>query len=82
MSRKRRGMIVKNTEERPVSIALATRTVVLESGQEQALTAEEVKDPVLREFLQVRAVSIVRPTTEAEEETLRQALTDRERADS
>ena len=77
-------MIVKNTEERPVSIELATRTVVLESGQTQALTAEEVKDPVLREFLQVRAVSIVRPTTEDEEETLRQHLIDldRERADS
>ena len=75
-------MIVKNTEDRPVSIALATRTVVLESGAQQALTAEEVKDPVLREFLQVRAVSIVRPTTEAEEEELRQGLADRERADS
>ena len=75
-------MIVKNTEERPVSIELATRTVVLDSGQEQALTAEEVKDPVLREFLQVRAVSIVRPTTEAEEDELRQHLADRERADS
>ena len=52
MSRKRKGVIVKNTEERSVEIKLTTRTLVIHPGQECALTADEVKDPVLRENLQ------------------------------
>lgn len=78
MSRKRKGMIIKNTHDRPVEIVLKTRTLVLRSGDEQAITSEEVKDPSLREKLQVRAVSIVRPTTEAEEDELRRHLAEGE----
>ncbi|MFQ5570193.1 MAG: hypothetical protein ACE5G0_11000 [Rhodothermales bacterium] len=74
MSRKRKGMVIKNTNDRAVEINLASRTLVVRPGEEYAVTAEEVKDPALREHLQVRAVSIVRPTTEEEEEDVRRML--------
>ncbi len=74
MAKKRRGMIIKNANTRPVEIAMATRTIRLEPGQEEVISAEEVRDAVLREHLQVRAISIVRPTTEEEEEALRRIL--------
>ena len=74
MSRKRKGMIIKNTEERSVKITLATRTLVIRPGEEYALTADEVMDPILRENLQVRTISIVRPTTEAEEDDVQRLL--------
>jgi len=63
-------MLIKNTNPRPVKIVMATRTLVLQPGEEQLITADEVRDTVLREKLQVRAISIVRPATEAEEEAL------------
>lgn len=82
MSRKRKGMIIKNTNDRAVLIDLATRSLRIGPGDEFAITAEEVKDPALREHLQVRAVSIVRPTTDAEEEELRRCLAeDQQRAE-
>ncbi len=74
MSRKRKGMIVKNTEERSVEINLATRTLVIHPGEEYPVSADEVKDPVLRENLQVHTISIVRPMTEAEEDELQRLL--------
>ena len=64
-------MIVKNTDERPVVIKMATRTIRIGGGEEKMITAEEVRDVQLRENLQVRAISIVRPTTEEEETELR-----------
>ncbi|MDX1741513.1 MAG: hypothetical protein R3178_09480 [Rhodothermales bacterium] len=70
-SRKRRGMIIKNTHLKAVEIAMKSRTIVVEPGQELLLTAEEVRDPILREHLQVRSVSIVRPATEEEEQEFR-----------
>ena len=74
MSRKRKGMIVKNTEERTVEINLATRTLVIHPGEEYPISADEVKDPVLRENLQVRTISILRPATEAEEDEVQRLL--------
>ena len=74
MSRKRKSMIVKNTEERTVEINLATRTLVIHPGEEYPISADEVKDPVLRENLQVHTISIVRPMTEAEEDELQRLL--------
>lgn len=74
MAKKRRGMIVKNTNERAVEIQMSTRLLRVEPGEEQAITADEVRDPVLRENLQVRSVSIVRPATPEEEEALRDTL--------
>lgn len=69
-TRERRGMVIKNTDTRPVSIDMATRTIVLEPGGEKLITADEVKDSNLRDYLQVRAISIVRPATSEEEDEL------------
>ena len=78
MSRKRKGMVVKNTEERTLEVNLATRSLVLHPGEEYLITADEVKDPVLREKLQVRAISIVRPMTDDEEDAVQRLLEEQE----
>ena len=70
MAKQRRGMLIKNTNTRPVDIEMKTRPIRLNPGQEKLITADEVRDSALREKLQVRAISIVRPSTEAEEEQL------------
>ena len=74
MSRKRKGMVIKNTDERTVEVKLTTRSLVIRPGEEYPITADEVKDPVLREKLQIRAISIVRPTTDAEEDAVQRLL--------
>lgn len=76
----RRGMIIKNTNDRPVEIEMATRRITVHPGEEKMITAEEVRDPTLRQSLQVRAISIVRPATEQEEEELRQQLEEGEKS--
>ncbi len=68
--RERRGMVIKNTDVRSVTIDMSTRKIVLDPGSEIAITADEVKDSTLRDYLQVRAISIVRPTTSEEEDLL------------
>ena len=73
-TRKRKGMLIKNTNLRPVEIQMSSRLIRLTPGEEQFITAEEVRDASLREHLQVRGVSIVRPATEEEEEALKQRL--------
>ena len=73
--RKRKGMWIKNTHARPVVIEMKTRTLQLDSGEELLVTAEEVLDSTLRAHLQVRAVSIVRPSKDEEEEALQRELT-------
>ncbi len=70
MGRQRRGMWIKNTNERPVELVLGTRTLRLDPGDELAVTPDEVRDASMREHLQVRTVVIVRPTTQEEEDTL------------
>ncbi len=72
--RERRGMFIKNTGDHSVQISMATRVVHLRAGEEKFLTAEEVRDPMLRESLQVRAISIVRPATTEETRELKQKL--------
>lgn len=72
--RKRKGMLIKNTNTRTVKIDMATRTIILEPGEEELVTAEEVLDATLRDFLQVRGVSIVRPARDEEEAELRERL--------
>lgn len=67
-------MWIKNTHARPVVIEMKTRTLQLGSGEEKLLTAEEVLDSTLRAHLQVRAISIVRPSTDDEEEALQKEL--------
>ena len=63
---KRRGMWIKNVAERPLSIRMRTRTIRMQAGEIVLITAEEVRDTVLREHLQVRSIAIVRPATYAE----------------
>lgn len=75
MERKRRGMVIKNTNDQPVRVDMATRTLTVGPGQEEPITSEEVRDPGLRRILQIRGIAIVRPTTEQEEEELRRKLT-------
>ena len=81
MSRKRKGMVIKNTDDRTVEVNLTTRSLVIRPGEEYPVTADEVKDPVLREKLQVRAISIVRPTTDDEEDALQRLLEEQEQTE-
>ncbi len=73
-TRKRKGMLIKNTNPHTVTIKMTTRTITLEPGDEELITAEEVLDDTLRTNLQVRGVSIVRPALEEEEAELRERL--------
>lgn len=61
-------MLIKNVSERQVEIGMTTRLLKLSAGEITLITAEEVRDAVLRDNLQVRSVAIVRPATEEEEE--------------
>ena len=70
MAKHRRGMLIKNTNDRAVKIEMKTRQISLKPGEEKFITAEEVRDEELRAKLQIRAISIVRPSTEAEEAML------------
>lgn len=67
-------MLIKNLSERPLTIEMATRTLELEAGGETAVTAEEVRDGILREHLQVRTIAVIRPTTSEENEQLEREL--------
>lgn len=73
-ARKRKGMLIKNTNPLSVTIEMASRVLTLEPGDEELITAEEVLDSSLREYLQVRGVSIVRPALDEEEEELKRHL--------
>lgn len=67
-------MIIKNTDPIPVDIEMEHRTVTIPPGEEVHITKEEVRDPELREVLQVRGVTIVRPATFEEDEELERRL--------
>ncbi len=62
----RKGMIIKNTDTESVVLRMTSRQLTINPGDERFVTAEEVRDPTLRESLQVRAISIVRPATDKE----------------
>lgn len=72
--RDRRGMLIKNNGDDAVQVSMASRTLKIGPGEEKFLTPEEVRDPSLREALQERSISIVRPATEAEDEVLRERI--------
>lgn len=59
----RKGMIIKNTDTESVGIEMSTRRIEIGPGDQHFITAEEVRDAVLRESLQVRAITIVRPAS-------------------
>ena len=67
-------MLIKNTNDRAVNIEMKNREIRLNPGEEKFITAEEVRDDQLRAKLQVRAISIVRPSTEEEEVELRKEI--------
>jgi hypothetical protein len=73
---KRSGMLIKNVSDRSLSIAMSSRTLNMEAGDEALVTSEEVRDVVLREQLQVRSIAVVRPATVAEEEELLRQLSE------
>ncbi|MDX1439043.1 MAG: hypothetical protein R3284_03980 [Rubricoccaceae bacterium] len=66
----RRGMLIKNVAERPLVIRLKKRVLRMKAGEEVLVTAEEVRDSVLRENLQLRTIAVVRPSTEEEADAL------------
>lgn len=70
----RRGMIIKNVSDGPMDLKLDTRTVHLDAGDERVVTADEVRDGVLRESLQLRTIAIVRPSTPEEAAALDEEL--------
>ena len=70
----RRGMLIKNVAERPLSIRLRTRVIKMAAEEEVLISAEEVRDSVLRENLQIRTIAIVRPATEEEGNALAREL--------
>lgn len=69
----RRGMLVKNVTEEPLTIRMAGRTLRFAPGDELVVSAAEVRDATLREHLQVRTIAIVRPSTDAEAAALEAA---------
>ena len=72
--RERRGMLIKNTGTETVSVTMDTRTLDIGPGEEKFITPEEVRDDKLREALQIRTISIVRPATKQEDLTLQEQL--------
>lgn len=67
-------MLIKNSGTRSVRIEMASRTVDINPGEEVFITPEEVLDPKLREALQIREITIVRPATTEEDVALRERL--------
>jgi hypothetical protein len=67
-------MLIKNLSEQSLTIRMATRKLELDAGEEIAVTAEEVRDAVLRDHLQVRTIAVVRPTTAEENDDLKRVL--------
>lgn len=63
-------MIIKNVCEKAIDLRLDTRTVSLGPGDERPVSPVEVKDPILRNALQLRTIAIVRPTTSEESAAL------------
>lgn len=70
----RRGMLIKNVSEAPVELRLDDRTVHLDPGDERVVSAAEVRQPVLRESLQLRTIAVVRPSTDEEAAALAEDL--------
>lgn len=62
----RRGMVIKNVTDAPITVRLDTREIALESQEETPVTAEEVRDATLRDAMQRRTIAVVRPTTAEE----------------
>ena len=64
--RKRKGMIIKNTDKKPLTVKLKHREFGLPPGGEAPITSDEVMEDAMRDLLQIRQLAIVRPLTEQE----------------
>ena len=64
--RNRKGMIIKNTNKRTISVKLDGRKLDIQPGEQVSVTADEVMDNALRDLLQVRDLAIVRPLSDEE----------------
>lgn len=67
-------MLIKNNGTETVRISMSSRVLRIDPGEEKFITPDEVRDDTLREALQERSISIVRPATAAEDEALRERL--------
>lgn len=67
-------MLIKNNGTETVRISMSSRVLRIDPGEEKFITPDEVRDDTLREALQERSISIVRPATPAEDEALRERL--------
>lgn len=70
----RRGMLIKNVSEAPLDLRLDDRMLHLDPGDERVVSATEVRQPVLRESLQLRHIAVVRPSTDEEAAALADEL--------
>lgn len=70
-------MLITNNGTETVRVSMSSRLLRLDPGEEEFITPDEVRDPMLREALQERSIAIVRPATPAEDEALRERLEDR-----
>ena len=68
---RRKGMIIKNTGRKAITVKMARRSLRLPPGGQAPITADEVLDEGLRGLLQVRELAIVRPITWAEEREIK-----------
>ncbi len=66
IARHRKGMIIKNTNKKAISVKLEGRKIEIPAGGMVPVTSQEVMDNALRDLLQVRELAIVRPLTEEE----------------
>ncbi len=68
IARHRKGMIIKNTNKKAITVRLEGREIDIPAGGTVPVTSQEVMDNALRDLLQVRELAIVRPLTEEENE--------------
>lgn len=74
IARHRKGMIIKNTNKKAISVKLQGRVIELPPGGAASVTSQEVMDNALRDLLQVRDLAIVRPLTEEEDEEIQKTV--------
>jgi len=67
-------MLITNSGTEEVEVSMASRVLRIGPGEDAFITPEEVRDPKLREALQERSISIVRPASKAEDENLRERM--------
>ena len=78
--RKRKGMIIKNTDKKPLTVKLKHREFGLPPGGEAPITSDEVMENAMRDLLQVRQLAIVRPLTEQENKEVQSQFAVREKS--